>query len=114
MKWFKVSLLAIPGKCLEKLLVGRLNYFPNLNAHIHPQQYGFTEGRSTVDAIKAVVEFVRNNKQLDLKSCLVTLDIAGAFDNAWHPGILVKLLKINCPKHIQPSKRFCKPTQGLS
>ena len=63
-----ISLLAIPGKCLEKLLVGRLNYFLNINAHIHPQQYGFTEGRYTVDAIKVVVEFVRHNKQLGLKS----------------------------------------------
>ena len=95
-----ISLLAIPGKCLEKLLVGRLNYFPNLNAQIHPQKYGFTEGRSTVDAIKVVVEFVHHNKQLGLKSCLVTLDIACAFDNAWHPGILAKLIKINCPPNI--------------
>ena len=75
-----------------------LNYFLDRNVHIYPQQYGFTEGRSTVDTIKGVEEFVRYNKQLGLKSCHLTLDVAGAFDNSWHPGIVAKLLKINCPQ----------------
>jgi hypothetical protein len=28
------------------------------------------------------------------------LDIAGAFDNAWHPGILDSLQKLKCPPNI--------------
>ena len=95
-----ISLLSIPGKCLEKLLTQRLNYFLRSSGKIPQQQYGFTEGKSTADAIGEVTKFVRQSRQLGLKSCLVTLDISGAFDNAWHPGILHILQKMNCPTNI--------------
>jgi hypothetical protein len=31
---------------------------------------------------------------------LLALDIAGAFNNAWHPGILARLWELNCPRNI--------------
>ena len=37
---------------------------------------------------------------LRTKCCLLALDIAGAFDNAWHPGILARLLELKCPTNI--------------
>ena len=77
-----ISLLSIPGKCLEKLVIRRLNYFLESTGQIPPQQYGFTAGRSTADAIKTVIEFVRHGCKLGTKCCLLALDIAGAFDNA--------------------------------
>jgi len=95
-----ISLLSFPGKCLEKLMIGRLNYFLEATGQIPPQRYGFTAGRSTADAINAVTEFVRRDRKLGLKCCLVALDIAGAFNNAWHPGILVSLWDLKCPTNI--------------
>jgi hypothetical protein len=50
--------LSIPGKCLEKLVIERLHYFLETAGQIPPQQYSFTAGRSTADAIKTVSEFV--------------------------------------------------------
>jgi hypothetical protein len=50
-----ISLLSIPDKCLEKLVIGRLNYFLESTAQIPPQQYGFIAGRSTAVAIKTVI-----------------------------------------------------------
>jgi hypothetical protein len=29
--------------------------------------------------------------------CLLALDIEGAFDNAWYPGILARFRKLKCP-----------------
>ena len=95
-----ISLLSIPGKCLEKLAMDRLNYFLQSSDQIQSQQYGFTTGKSTADAITAVTNFVYQNKRKKLKSCLLTLDIAGAFDNAWHPGLLDRLWNLNCPSNI--------------
>jgi len=60
-----ISLLSIPGKCLEKLVIERLNYFLESAGQLPLQQYGFTGGRSTADAIKAVSEFVCHNRKLD-------------------------------------------------
>jgi hypothetical protein len=53
-----ISLLSIPGKCLEKLAIERLNYFLESAGHTPPQQYGFTASRPTADATKAVSEHV--------------------------------------------------------
>jgi len=95
-----ISLLSIPGKCPEKLATERLNHFLESAGHIPPQQYGFTAGRSTVEAIKAVTEHVSSCRRSVQKCCLLALDIAGSFDNAWHPGILAQLRKLNCPPNI--------------
>jgi hypothetical protein len=95
-----ISLLSFPGKCLEKFMIGRLNNFLEATGQIPPQQYGFTTGRSTADAINVVMEFVRRGRKLGLKCCLVTLDIADAFDNAWHPGILATIWDLKCPTNI--------------
>jgi hypothetical protein len=95
-----ISLLSIPSKCLEKLLIGRTNYFLESTGQIPPQQYGFMAGTSTADAITTVVRFVRRAGKLGTKWCLLALDIAGAFDNAWHPGILARLWELKCPPNI--------------
>jgi hypothetical protein len=95
-----ISLLSIPGKYLEKLVVERLNYFLETTGQIPSLQYGFTAGRSTSDAIKTVIEFVEHSRKLGLKCCLLALDIAGAFDNTLHPGILARLWKLKCLPNI--------------
>jgi hypothetical protein len=56
-----INLLSIPGKCLEKLVSGRLNYFLETAGQIPSLQYGFTAGRSTADAVKTVSEFVEHS-----------------------------------------------------
>ena len=95
-----ISLLPIPGKCLESLVVGRLNFFLESTGQIPQQQYGFTAGRSTVDAIHKVIESVHRGRKLGTKCCLLTLDISGAFDNAWHPAVLARLWEKKCPSNI--------------
>ena len=59
-----ISLLSIPGKCLEKLVIVSLNYFLETTGQIPSLQYGFTAGRSTADAIKTVLEFVEHSRKL--------------------------------------------------
>jgi hypothetical protein len=80
---------------LEKLVIGRLNHFLESAEQIPPQQYGFT-----ADAIKTVIEFARRSRKTGLKCGLLALDIEGAFDNVWHPGILARLWELKCPKNI--------------
>ena len=65
-----------------------------------PPQYGFTAGRSTADAINTVIEPSCRGRKIGLKCGLLALDIEGAFDNAWHPGILARLWELKCPKNI--------------
>jgi len=53
-----ISLLSIPEKCLEKIVIERFNYYLESTAKLSPQQYGFTAGTSTADAIRTVTEYV--------------------------------------------------------
>jgi len=56
---------------------------------------GERHGRGTL-CVNRNLEFVENSRKLGLKCCLLALDIEGAFDNAWHPGILARLWKLKC------------------
>ena len=94
-----ISLLSIPGKCIENVVIERLNYFLESAGQI-PPQHGFTTGISTTDAIKAFLGSVRHSRQIGQKFCLLSLYTGGAFDNVWHPGILARLWKLNCPPNI--------------
>ena len=58
------------------------------------------KGKLTVHVINTVINFVHQTKQLELKYCLLALDIASAFDNAWHSSLLHRLWNQNCPPNI--------------
>jgi len=94
-----INLLSILGKCLEKLVTGRLIYYLVTSGKLSPLEFGFTAGRSTADAIKTVLDFVVTSRKRGLKCCLLTLDVAGASDNAWHPSIKARLRNLKCPQN---------------
>lgn len=90
-----ITLLPNLGKLLERLIVPRL--IPG-GISFHDHQYGFTAGKSTIDAtisVRQSVEMAETNYVLG-----VFLDISGAFDNAWWPIILLKLKARGCYSNI--------------
>ena len=86
------------GKIVEKLLIVRVQWhiFPTLSAN----QYGFMPQRSTEDALYDIVGHIR--QQVDNKKIvvLVSLDIEGAFDNAWWPALKAALIEKGCPRNL--------------
>lgn len=54
-------------------------------------QFGFVKNHSTTDAIQAVVTGVKEAKEAKEYCALVSLNIAGAFDNAWWPPIILEM-----------------------
>jgi hypothetical protein len=65
-----ISLLSTPSKCLEKLVIGRLNHFLVTYGHIASLQFGFMVGRTTADAIETVIQFVENFRKRNKKLIL--------------------------------------------
>lgn len=53
-------------------------------SELHDKQYGFREGRFTVDAIQEVMKLARAAKEGDPKryAILITLDVKNAFNTA--------------------------------
>lgn len=90
-----ITLLSSLGKLLERLIVPRL--VPG-GISFHDCQYGFTAGKSTIDAIISVRQSVESSESHYVLA--VFLDISGAFDNAWWPIILLKLKARGCPSNI--------------
>ena len=93
-----IGLLSVLGKIVEKLLVGRLQWhiLPKLNK----MQYGFLPQRGTEDALSDLIDHIQNNI-LEKKSVLmVSLDIEGAFDNAWWPALKYHLAIKKCPRNL--------------
>lgn len=90
-----ITLLPSLGKLLERLIVPRL--LPN-GPKFHSNQYGFTIGKSTVDAALSVRRTVNQSEHKYVIG--IFLDISGAFDNAWWPMLLLKLKNRGCYRNI--------------
>jgi hypothetical protein len=67
---------------------------------MNTNQYGFTPQRSTTDVAMAVKEFVEEGLVAGELIVLVSLDVKGAFDAAWWPGVLNGLKACGCPKNL--------------
>ena len=91
-----ISLLSVPSKVLEGLLIERIMCAvgPNLS----DRQYGFTRGLSTVEAIRRVMSYVEESDHKIV--VLISLDISGAFDNAWWPSAACYLKEHGCPRNM--------------
>ncbi|XP_014469483.1 PREDICTED: uncharacterized protein LOC106741720 [Dinoponera quadriceps] len=81
-----ISLLSVMGKLFEKLLLKRLNQTSLSPGKISDQQFGFTPGRLTDDAVVELRRMVSASEQRYVIALL--FDISGAFDNVWWPLIL--------------------------
>ena len=92
-----ICLINTMGKLLERMIVDRLNKHREKVGYAE-QQFGFTKGKSTEDAINRLIEHATNT---DSKYTIILFaDVSGAFDNLWWPSLFTQLRKLRCPKNI--------------
>lgn len=89
-----ISLISNFAKIFEKCLKNRLKFFFTKNGLLSKDQYGFTEGVGTTDAINTLLREVTSNINQDKKCIAVFLDLAKAFDTVSHK-ILLRILESN-------------------
>lgn len=90
-----ICLLNILGKVLERLICKKLTAHRENRGQLGPNQYGFRKGRSTEDAINRALWEVGDSECRYV--LMISIDIAGAFDNLWWPGLFKELRKMECP-----------------
>ena len=61
-----VCLLPAWSKVLEKLVTNRIYFRLSQSGHLNHNQFGFTQGKETEDAIKAVYDTIKATKQINL------------------------------------------------
>lgn len=87
-----LCLLDTLGKLLEHLLLGRLKGEIERTGGLAENQFGFVEGRSTLNAMQRVMDLVdraaRGNRRTRRFPAVVTLDIRNAFNSASWQRIL--------------------------
>jgi len=86
-----ISLLPIPSKVFEKLLLRRLRRDVDLSALIPDYQFGFRAGHSTIHQTQRIVHEIAKGFEGRKLCTAVFLDVAQAFDKVWHTGLLYKL-----------------------
>jgi len=99
-KYRPISLLNMGGKVLEKLLINRINHRLYKNELLNDRQFGFTPQKSITDAAMEAKQFIE--PVLEKRGVVITtsLDVKGAFDAAWWPGILKGLKDLRCPRNL--------------
>lgn len=77
-----ICLLDDEAKLLERIVADRiLNHLGTKGPNLNPAQYGFRRGRSTIDAILMVRQFIENAYELGHVVIGVSLDITNAFNS---------------------------------
>ncbi|GBO45528.1 Putative protein in type-1 retrotransposable element R1DM [Araneus ventricosus] len=95
-----ICLLPVISKVLDKLITQRVTHHLSKQNLLNPKQHGFRAGKSCDTAGLQVWRQIQTLMKNKGKVCVVSLDVAGAFDNVWRPAILHYLAKAGCPKNL--------------
>jgi len=87
----QISLLCVPYKLLERLLLFRLE--PLVDPQLPTQQGGFRRGRCTVQQVVKLTSDLEESYEERRNGGLVLVDLTAAFDTVWHQGLALKLLQ---------------------
>ena len=95
-----ISLLSNISKMFEKIIKNRLDIHLRTNDVIRPEQMGFRQGLSTQLQSLRLAEYVAQGFQRRMQTAAVFLDVAKAFDQVWHKGLILKLCRANIPLNL--------------
>lgn len=93
-----ISLLCVPYKLLERLILARLT--PVIDPQLPKEQAGFRSGRSTTDQVTLLCHDIEESFQAGEKAGAVFLDLTAAYDTVWLRGLHMKLLDTIPDKHM--------------
>ncbi|GBN40312.1 RNA-directed DNA polymerase from mobile element jockey [Araneus ventricosus] len=94
------SLLPTLSNLGEKLILNRyITHATKLRLPM-PQQFGFTPQLSTTHQLLRVVENIHEEKNSNLVTAAIFLDIAKSFDKVWIEGLIHKLIAYKFPQFI--------------
>ena len=87
-----ISLLSVCFKLLERLIYNRL--FPVVDPQLSREQAGFRPGRSTVEQVVKLTEYIETAFENRKKCGAVFVDLSAAYDTVWHRGLTLKMLQL--------------------
>lgn len=94
-----ISLLPIPSKIYESLLLQRILPILKEKELIPDHQFGFRGKHATTDQVHRLTKKIMESLEAKFYCTSAFLDISQAFDRVWHEGLLFKL-KNALPDHL--------------
>lgn len=88
MTYRPICLLNVMGKVMEQLIKVRLENEINLKGGLAENQYGFREGKSTIDAVNRVMECAGKAKKAGKLCAITMIDVKNAFNCVPWRGII--------------------------
>nr|CAD7398195.1 unnamed protein product [Timema cristinae] len=85
----------------EWVILKRLLYWVEDNCLLPDHHFGLRARHSSTHALAWVVDQITDGFSKRVHTGLVVLDVQGAFDSVSHPGLLLKLLAVRLPIHLQ-------------
>ena len=86
-----IALASCVGKVMERMILGRLEWYMEYN-NIYPDTMaGFRRGRSSIDSVIDLITFVEHEKGRKRLCASLFLDVKGAYDNVTHEAVLAAL-----------------------
>ncbi|GBM36529.1 Putative protein in type-1 retrotransposable element R1DM [Araneus ventricosus] len=95
-----ICLLSVIRKAYDKLLTQRLTFLFHSKGLLHPRQHGFRVGRSCKTANCSLWGAISSALSDKGKVCVISLDVAGAFDSVWRQSVLSRLIYAGCPINV--------------
>ena len=93
-----ISLLCVPYKILERLLLARLT--PVIDPQQPEERAGFRHGRCTAHQAVKLTSDIEDSFERGNKAGVVLVDLTAAYDTVWHQGLMSKLLRMIPDKHL--------------
>ena len=95
-----ISILSLLGKELERIFYNRLLQEINSRHPISDNQWGFSQGKSTVGALSTVVNNWHQSLEAKMNVCTVFFDLKKAFDSMPHRLLLLKLSSLRIDPYL--------------
>ena len=93
-----ISLTSCVSKLFECIILSRLLFFFESNFILSPRQAGFRPGRSTLDQILYLCQFISDGfNKPSPGTILSTIDFSKSFDSVYHPILFHKPISAGLP-----------------
>ncbi|GIY39266.1 uncharacterized protein CDAR_617811, partial [Caerostris darwini] len=96
-----ICILPCWGKVLDKIICDRLSYYLEANKLLNIKQFGFRKNKSTILAIKNILDFHNTSREEKNITLLVSIDMSNAFNAVDWGKMKAKIFALPIPHYLK-------------